>query len=136
MAQYPPAHEKSHQPPPQPRPLPGLLLDARHRHHPGIPPCPTAPGDAPPSWGLGRHEWGEWHYNLALLFLILIIWHLWMNRLWLYKIAGAMKSWRILLGLLAGAALVVTMALLPVSSRQGGHGGGGRQQSQSQQSAP
>jgi hypothetical protein len=64
--------------------------------------------------GLTRHQWGDWHYYIALAFLLLVFWHLWMNRIWLHKIAGRMKSWRVVLGLFAGVALVVGMILLPI----------------------
>ena len=78
--------------------------------------------------GMTRHEWGDWHLYAGILVVALSIVHLVLNRAWLEKIAASRKRWRLAGGLLAGLAVIVGLALLPVQRQQderGGHGGRG-----------
>jgi len=39
-------------------------------------------------WGMGRHQWGEVHFWLAVAFLSLIALHIWFHRRWLIAVVG------------------------------------------------
>lgn len=55
--------------------------------------------------GWHRHEWGEMHFHLALIFLCLMGVHLWLHRDWVVKTTQAYfgEQWkRVMIGLLLG----------------------------------
>ena len=62
-----------------------------------------------------RHEWGDIHFWMGIIFLSTTTFHLLLNWPWLKKIASSGKAWRLYLGLLAGAAIVFGIYSLPVS---------------------
>jgi hypothetical protein len=73
--------------------------------------------------GYDRHQWGDVHFWLGVGFVTLILLHLAMNWAWMKKIAGMNRRWPLWLGLLAGAAAVAALLLLPVDfAGRGGHG--------------
>jgi uncharacterized membrane protein len=74
--------------------------------------------------GMGRHDWGDWHFWLGASFVVLVILHLWLNRAWLHKIAAKMKWWRLWLGLIAGLIIILGIAFLPLKKSENGHGHG------------
>jgi hypothetical protein len=61
--------------------------------------------------GHGRHDWGTVHTWLALIAIVLAVFHLALNREWLVKIAAcgrlAPLAARILAGLLIGSAFLM-----------------------------
>lgn len=65
-------------------------------------------------WGMSRHEWGDIHYAVSLVFLVLVVVHLWMERKWLAKVAAKGGTWKLVGGLSVGAVLVIGLATLPV----------------------
>lgn len=73
-----------------------------------------------------RHEWGEIHFWMAVVFVSATLAHLILNWAWLKKIASSGKAWRLLAGLAAGAILILGIYFLPMkTSEGGGHGRGG-----------
>ena len=67
--------------------------------------------------GLHRHQWGEIHLFLAVLFLVLLSYHLWSHWTWIAQsskryFGGRWKS--VLWGLLGGWILVVAVAWIVV----------------------
>jgi hypothetical protein len=64
--------------------------------------------------GMTRHEWGDLHLYVALLFITTIVLHLVMNWTWLMKIASFRRGWPVWSGLAAGAAIVLLLILAPV----------------------
>lgn len=55
--------------------------------------------------GWHRREWGEMHFHLSLLFLLLIAAHIWLHREWIVRTTQSLfgEQWRrVLYGLLAG----------------------------------
>ncbi|MEM7628693.1 MAG: DUF4405 domain-containing protein [Planctomycetota bacterium] len=66
--------------------------------------------------GLSRHAWGDLHLYAGLTFVALGVAHLWLNRLWLQKIAASNRAWPLWGGLALGAAIIVVLVLLPVRS--------------------
>jgi hypothetical protein len=85
--------------------------------------------------GWDRHEWGEFHTWVAYGFIAMLVTHLVINWTWLIKAAAKGRTWRILAGLGAGAAIIVTFLLLPVTHRQGGRGKSIRENSEAGQPA-
>ncbi|MEQ8769299.1 MAG: DUF4405 domain-containing protein [Phycisphaerales bacterium] len=63
--------------------------------------------------GLNRHEWGDLHLYAALAFVAIGLAHLWLNRVWLKKVAASNRAWRIWAGLAGGVAIVLALALWP-----------------------
>jgi hypothetical protein len=61
--------------------------------------------------GLTRHDWADWHAWIAVGFVVLGLAHLWLNRVWLRKVAASNHGWRLWAGLGAGAALGGVLAL-------------------------
>lgn len=68
-------------------------------------------------WYLNRHDWGDIHFWLAMLFLAIISGHLVLHRRWIVAMtAGNLDSTaktRLFLGVAAGVALVA-LAFAPV----------------------
>ncbi len=64
--------------------------------------------------GMDRHEWGDWHFYVALSFFTLCLVHLYMNWTWLVKIAASKHLWRLWVGLAVGAAIILFFLLIPV----------------------
>lgn len=63
------------------------------------------PGSESTFLGWHRREWGEMHFHLALVFLLLLGVHLWLHRDWIIKITQSYvgDQWqRVLIGLAAG----------------------------------
>lgn len=71
-------------------------------------------GEFPTIFGLDRHDWGQWHFYIAVAFLLVIVAHLVMNRVWLCKIAGCKRTWPLWTGLALGLAIVLLFILAPV----------------------
>ena len=63
--------------------------------------------------GLKRHEWGDLHLYAALAFVAVGLVHLWLNRVWLKKVAASNHAWRMWAGLAAGVVLVLVLSLWP-----------------------
>ncbi len=61
--------------------------------------------------GVNRHAWGDLHLVLALLFLSLLVVHLWLNWTWVVQSAKRLcgVSWSRFLWGLAGSWLVVVI---------------------------
>lgn len=72
--------------------------------------------EAPEILGLTRHEWGDLHLYAALAFVALGGLHLWLNRVWLKKIAASNRALPLWGGLALGAAIVMVLVLLPIRS--------------------
>jgi hypothetical protein len=89
----------------------GLLMWLR------LPPGSRGGGGHLTVMGLNRHAWGDWHLWAALAFVALSVAHLVMNWVWMMKIAGSKRAWRVWLGIGAGLAIVTILALLPVDAR-------------------
>lgn len=70
--------------------------------------------------GMSRHEWGDWHLWVSYAVIVLTILHLVYNRAWLEKIASARKTWRLVVGLGLGIALVAAFWLVPVEKSGNG----------------
>jgi hypothetical protein len=64
--------------------------------------------------GWTRHEWGEIHTWIAYAFILLIVIHLVMHRVWLIKIASSRHAWKLWGGLLVGVLLIAFFAVYPV----------------------
>ncbi|MFQ3241100.1 MAG: hypothetical protein ACI9JZ_000784 [Lentimonas sp.] len=67
--------------------------------------------------GLGRHDWGDIHFWLGVVFIAMTVFHLLLNWQWLKKIASKSYAWRLWLGLGLGVAIIVGIYTLPM---QGG----------------
>lgn len=74
--------------------------------------------------GWNRHQWGDLHTWVSYIFILLIVIHMAINWLWLLRVAAQGRIWRIVLGLLAGIAIVGVFFFLPVKDRKMNHGGG------------
>jgi hypothetical protein len=72
--------------------------------------------------GWTRHEWGALHTWISYFFITLVAAHLAINWAWLTKCAAKGHAWRLGAGLLAGAVIIGTFLLLPITQRQGGTG--------------
>ena len=79
--------------------------------------------------GWNRHEWGDLHTWISYLFVALVVAHLAMSWTWLVKCAAQGRAWRLAAGLLAGAAIIGTLLLLPVERHRGGGGQKGKESS-------
>jgi hypothetical protein len=73
------------------------------------------------AWGLSRHEWGTWHTWLSYAFLFLILIHIGLHWRWFWQVAARKKIWPLLLGFLAGLALLFGLVLQPVSGQEPAH---------------
>jgi hypothetical protein len=72
--------------------------------------------------GWNRHEWGALHTWVSYVFITLVAAHLAINWAWLTKCAAKGHAWRLGAGLLAGAVIIGTFLLLPITQPQGGTG--------------
>ena len=72
--------------------------------------------------GWNRHEWGALHTWVSYVFITLVAAHLAINWAWLTKCAAKGHAWRLGVGVLAGAVIICTFLLLPITQRQGGTG--------------
>jgi len=64
--------------------------------------------------GWTRHDWGDLHLWISFAFLAVVVLHMILHWRWFWQIAAKRRSWPLLVGLLAGLALLATLALLPV----------------------
>jgi hypothetical protein len=69
--------------------------------------------------GWSRHEWGALHTWVSYVFMALVAAHLAINWAWLTTCAAKGHAWRLGAGLLAGAVIIGTFLLLPITKRQG-----------------
>lgn len=82
-------------------------------------------------WGMNRHEWGEWHSTLAMIFLAVVAAHVLLHWRWIKSMvrgpAPAMAGRRTLLAA-AALALLLGLAAAPfLSPVSGGHHGNRRE---------
>ncbi len=66
-------------------------------------------------FGMGRHDWGDWHLWLGFAFIALILLHLYFVRNWLIRVAVKRRGWLLLLSLGVGLALIVGGLFAPVT---------------------
>lgn len=85
--------------------------------------------------GWSRHEWGDLHTWVSYVFVVLILAHLALSWAWLVKCAARGRVWRLAAGLLAGAAIIAALLLLPIE-RYRGDGGPEGKHKESQATAP
>lgn len=59
--------------------------------------------------GLHRHDWGDIHFNLALLLIGLLVLHLWLNWAWVVNTTKVTfgERWKKVLWSLSGAWVIV-----------------------------
>ncbi len=78
---------------------------------------PRSGGDT--VWGLSRHQWGDLHYYLSVLFLFFMSAHLIMHVKFIKTVilgkAPAEKNYRIAVGVV-GLVALITLALAPLVS--------------------
>lgn len=67
-------------------------------------------------WGMDWQKWSILHQTLGFIICSLILIHLWMNRLWIWAIATAKRSWAVLIGIAIGLALLLTPLLIGIQS--------------------
>lgn len=72
--------------------------------------------------GMGRHDWGDIHFWLAVVCVGTTLAHLILNWAWLKKIASSGKIWRLAAGFAAGAVLIFGIYFLPMETRESGAG--------------
>ena len=70
-------------------------------------------------WGLDRHEWGDIHFVLALIIVVLTAVHLALHGRWLIRVAARNHPWRLVTGLGIGLLMVGLSMLVPVESSTG-----------------
>lgn len=75
--------------------------------------------------GWDRHQWGDLHFWCGVAAVAATALHLWLNRKWLQHVAAKARSWRLWLGLAAGAALFFGPLCLPVEDDGADRGPGG-----------
>lgn len=85
----------------------GLLLWFR------LPPRRGGP-TRPEAFGLGRHEWGDIHSWLSVVFIALIVAHLVLHWKWLRTVAAKQHPVLLWGGLMAGLAILLAFLLVPV----------------------
>jgi len=68
---------------------------------------------------MSRHEWGELHFWLGVVFVVATVAHLILNWAWLRKVASRGHRWRLVPGLGIGVLLVAGLLLLPVDVQGG-----------------
>lgn len=76
--------------------------------------------------GWNRHQWGDLHAWVSYGFAALVVWHLVINWAWLKKVAASDHVWRLIVGLIAGVAIIGAFLVLPMTQRERGGGGHGR----------
>jgi len=84
-----------------------------------IPPCSRG-DDTGTVLGLGRHDWGDLHWYVALGMVAMMLVHLVVNRVWLTKIAAKGGSWKLWGGLALGVLMVGGLFAMPID--EGGEG--------------
>ena len=72
--------------------------------------------------GYGRHDWGSVHTWLAWVVIVLVVFHLILNREWLVKIAASGRLARLAAGIFAGLLIGSAFLMLPVGQRDRGPG--------------
>ena len=77
--------------------------------------------------GWNRHEWGDLHTWVSYLFVTLVVSHLAMSWTWLVKCAAQGRAWRLAAGLIAGAAIIGSLLLLPLERHRTGGGQEGKE---------
>jgi uncharacterized protein DUF4405 len=87
----------------------GLLLALRLPHGAGI-------AQRRMFLGCPLHFWAEVHLWTSYAIMLLLLAHLVIHWRWLTTVAGSGKSWRLIAGLLLGAAVVAFFLLYPVTS--------------------
>ena len=86
-------------------------------------------------FGLMKPEWCQLHLWAGAIMLLAVVIHLFLNRLWIEKIAAMNKRWLAVLVIALGVAMALTLALWPTEyvnsassddngTLQGGHGMG------------
>lgn len=65
--------------------------------------------------GMSRHAWGDVHLYAGLAFVAIGLAHLWLNRVWLAKVAASNHAWRVWAGLAGGVAIVLLLVVWPIS---------------------
>jgi len=65
---------------------------------------------------LNRHEWGDIHFWIGVVFVAATLLHLWLNWQWLWKIATSKRSIRATLSLALGLVLIFGIYALPVTA--------------------
>jgi len=70
---------------------------------------------------MSRHEWGDIHFWLGVVFLAACLGHLALNWAWLKKIAARGHPWRLVVGLGVGTLIVAALLLLPVDVGRSGY---------------
>jgi uncharacterized protein DUF4405 len=88
----------------------GLLLAYRLPHGHGA-------GRMVTFLGHGRHDWGSVHTWLACVAIVLVVFHLVLNREWLVKIAASGRLPRLAAGIVAGLLIGSAFLVLPVEQR-------------------
>lgn len=66
--------------------------------------------------GWTRHEWGDFHFWVATIMVVLAVVHLALNWRWIVVIAAQKNRWRIILGLGVGILIILFFALYPVDN--------------------
>jgi hypothetical protein len=78
---------------------------------------PERSGHSMTVWGLSRHQWGDWHYYLALALFTTLALHIVLHWKWIVKLTRGRPSEssgrRLLLGLF-GFIVVVLLASAPL----------------------
>ena len=69
--------------------------------------------------GWNRHQWGALHTWVSYIFITLVVAHLAINWAWLTTCAAKGHAWRLGAGLLAGAVIIGTFLVFPITKRQG-----------------
>jgi len=72
--------------------------------------------------GMSRHEWGDLHSWIGLVFIVLIVVHMALHWRWFWQVASRKRSIPILAGILAGLALIVLLIAWPVTRKERGEG--------------
>ena len=70
--------------------------------------------------GYGRHDWGSVHTWLAWVGIVLVVFHLVLNREWLVRIAASGRLARLATGIFAGLLIGSAFLVLPVEQRDRG----------------
>lgn len=93
---------------------------------------PERSGHSMTVWGLSRHQWGDWHFYLALFLFATLALHIVLHWKWIINLTRGRPSdasgRRLLLGVF-GLVVVIMLASAPLLSpvegepvQRGGHG--------------
>ncbi len=87
---------------------------------------PPGSGHSSTIWGLGRHDWGDIHFYIAIGFLGILVIHLFLHWNWIVnlikgrkKIASGRRALLGFVAVLAIAALAVSPLLSPIENSEG-----------------